>query len=90
MKELIDLGFTPAAALAIMAVIALAVVVKRLHTKNEENSTARHAETRAQVDDLRIHTERCEKDREDLRKDLAIIKDRTDRCPTPNCSFRPR
>lgn len=98
LKELLAMGFTPAAAVCMLAV---GVIWLRLRWSEKQNSKIRekwHAETHARVDDLEKHTEECNADRDNLKREAILLKvkvgllagrvKRMTRCPKQDCPFR--
>lgn len=74
LKELLAMGFTPAAALCIVAV---AVVWLRLRWSEKQNMKIRaawHAEANERIDTLEAHTLTCNKDRERLQGEALKLK----------------
>ena len=89
LKGLLDLGFSP---LNVALIVALVVLWKLMGTKDAKQTTDReawHADTRAQVDELKGHVEECDKDRDVLRKEQARLAALVNvRCPRRNCPMR--
>lgn len=93
LKDLIDMGFSPTASMAIIAVLAL--YARQVLNEKKQNRVREewHTETRSRVDDMQGHIEECNDDRLLLKAQVATLKERTDilsRCPIEACPSRPR
>jgi hypothetical protein len=81
--KLYEIGFTP---LNIVMAVAVIVVWRRSVGQDRKQTTDRetwHAETRAQLDEVKKHTKECEEDRIKLKAQMDIISSACHRkdCP---------
>lgn len=91
LKPFIDLGFTPLNCVLAMGLITIWRMSITKDKKQTEDREAWHAETRAEVNVLKGHVDECDDDRERLRIDHTLLKERFDRvsrCPRKDCPMR--
>lgn len=86
LKDLIALGFSP---LNCVLMGGLAVLWRVMTAKDDKQTADReawHADTRAQVAELKGHVVACDKDRQELRMEQAKLEERLSRrCPRKDC-----
>ena len=97
-KELLDLGFTPAAALAITACGVLWVRMEMSTRKQNKTREEWHAATLARVDEMETHVQACNEDRDRIKEEaaklevrVATLTERNNRyanCPRKFCPMR--
>lgn len=91
LQRLHDIGFTPLN----IALIVAVVVVWRLNVARDKDQTATreawHAETRAEVAEVKKHADECEDDRKALNSRVEELSRRVEtvaRCPRKDCPMR--
>jgi uncharacterized membrane protein (DUF106 family) len=92
LQELINLGFTPLNTLLLAAIIIGGRVVKVLHTKQTTDREAWHTETRQRIDLMQLHIDACDRDRNQLRWDMAQLQvqmNQPPNCTKGDCPLRP-
>jgi len=90
-KALTDLGFSPLNCVLLGAVLVVWRVLKAKDEKQTADREAWHAETRKEVEEMKGHVRSCDDDRQELRRDQTLLKERLDKvtkCPRKDCPMR--